>query len=63
MTREEAIDILRVINPPRESKRIFDEFVQAIDMAIKALEEPKWIPCSDCERRCEKWEHSKTLQE
>ncbi len=23
----------------------------------------KWIPCSDCERRCEKWEYSKTLQE
>ena len=48
MTREEAIDILRVISPPRESKRIFDEFVQAIDMAIKALEEPPWIPC--CKR-------------
>ena len=47
MTREEAIDILRVINPPRESKRIFDEFMQAIDMAIKALEEQQWIPCSE----------------
>lgn len=22
-----------------------------------------WIPRSDCERKCEKWEHSKTLQE
>lgn len=48
MTKKEAIDILRVINPPRESKRIFDEFVQAIDMAIKSLEKPerkkgKWI--------------------
>ncbi len=44
MTKEEAIDILRVINPPRESKRIFDEFVQAIDMAIEALTEfdPEW---------------------
>lgn len=38
MTYREAIDILRVINPPRESKRIFDEFIQARDMAIKALE-------------------------
>lgn len=46
MTRAEAIDILRVINPPRESKRIFDEFMQARDIAIKALEEPHWIPCS-----------------
>lgn len=25
--------------------------------------EQRWIPCSDCERRCENWEHSKTLQE
>lgn len=22
-----------------------------------------WIPCSDCERRCDKWENSKTSQE
>ena len=22
--------------------------------------EPKWIPCSDCERKCDKWENSKT---
>jgi len=38
MTNREAIDILRVINPPRENKRIFDKFMQARDMAIKALE-------------------------
>lgn len=44
MTREEAIDILRVINPPRESKRIFDEFMQARDTAIKALEQPERKP-------------------
>lgn len=37
MTRAEAIGILRVITPPRESKRIFDEFMQARDMAIEAL--------------------------
>jgi len=23
----------------------------------------QWIPCSECERRCDKWERSKTLQE
>lgn len=38
MNNREAIDILRVINPPRESKKIFDEFIQARNMAIKALE-------------------------
>ena len=30
----------------------------------KALESiPKWIPCSECEKRCRKWENSKTLQD
>lgn len=23
----------------------------------------KWIPCDGCERKCEKWEHSKTCRE
>ena len=50
MTRAEAIDILRVIAAPRESKRIFDEFIQARDMAIKALEEPE-VAIKDC-RNC-----------
>ena len=31
--------------------------------AMKAQHEPHWIPCSDCERRCNKWENSKTSQE
>ncbi len=50
MTNKEAIDILRVINPPRENKRIFDKFMQARDMAIKALEKQKenrWIPVTE----------------
>lgn len=25
--------------------------------------EGQWIPCSDCEKRCSKWENLKTLQE
>lgn len=24
--------------------------------------EPKWIPCSECKRRCEKWENLETSQ-
>ena len=43
MENKEAIDILRVINPPRESKRIFYEFIQARDMAIKALEKQEQV--------------------
>ena len=29
----------------------------------KAEAQQRWIPCSDCERRCDKWEHSKTSRE
>ena len=27
------------------------------------MSEQRWIPCLECEKRCDKWEHSKTLQE
>ena len=47
------------------------DYKKALKMLIDKIEhsptidlaEPHWIPCSDCERRCKKWEHSKTLQE
>jgi len=58
MTNREAIDILRVISPPRESKRIFDKFMQARDMAIfalKKLEQDRWIPMT--ERPPKDYEH------
>ncbi len=54
MTNREAIDILRVISPPRESKRIFDKFMQALDMAISALEKQeskKPLKMKDCKLR------------
>ena len=38
MDRNEAIDILRVIAPPRTSKKAFYDFMEARDMAISALE-------------------------
>ena len=38
MTNEEAINVLRWLNPPRANKKSFDDFVQATDMAIEALE-------------------------
>ena len=38
MDRNEAIDILRVIAPPRTSKKAFYDFMEARDMAIAALE-------------------------
>lgn len=42
MTREEAIDILfGVIQANSEEEN------EALDMAIKALEQTRWIPCSE----------------
>lgn len=64
MTNENVINILRWLNPPRADKKSFDDFVQAIDMAIEALEKQipmksmhpqmsidgrKIIPCGYCE--------------
>lgn len=51
MDRNKAIDILRVIAPPRTSKKAFDDFMEARDMAIAALEHAqpkygKWVKIS-----------------
>ena len=43
-----------------EIKVDIDDLKDYIDKAINA---ERWIPCSDCERRCDKWEHSKTSRE
>ncbi len=48
MTNENAINVLRYLSPPRTSKAAFDAFMQAIGMAIEALEEPQVIRCKDC---------------
>ena len=47
MTIYEAINVLRWLNPPRANKKSFDDFVQAIDIAIKALEKQRWIPVTE----------------
>ena len=33
---------------------------QLVDTMPTIEPEPKWIPCSECERKCDKWENSKT---
>ena len=49
MDRNKAIDILRVIAPPRTSKKAFYDFMEARDMAIAALEQQEIIiHCKDC---------------
>lgn len=49
MTNIEAIDILRKLAPPRTSKKHFDDFMQARDMAINSLSqsESQWVSCKD----------------
>ena len=46
MTREEAIGHLKNVAIYSVQDGYTDEARQALDMAIKALEEPQWIPCS-----------------
>lgn len=50
MTNRDAIDILRKLEPPRTSKKHFDDFMQARDMAIEALSKPEIVRCKNCQR-------------
>lgn len=47
MTRAEAIEHLKNIAIYSFQDGYTDEARQALDMAIKALEEPQWIPCKE----------------
>ena len=69
MTNQEAIDLLDNLIGMIEDNHGSD-YDSAIRMAIDALTEPddidpqpQWAPCSECEKRCRKWENSKTLQD
>jgi len=57
MDRNKAIDILRVIAPPRTNKKAFYDFMEARDMAIAALEQT--LPLKTCEgcKHLGKWEN------
>lgn len=62
------IHLVRDIAP--SAQRYTDEEVQKIqDLEQLEIEKAfqlgredaqRWIPCSECEKRCDKWEHSKT---
>ena len=55
MTREEAIEIINEENDPNDKSvwEVFPEYREALDMAIKALEqEPTYYPpCIDCNKK------------
>lgn len=36
------------------------KIVKFINSLPPAQSEQRWIPCSDCERKCDKWENLKT---
>ena len=46
-------------NYKRERKAI-KCVIRSIKNMPSAQPESSWIPCEDCERRCDKWERSKT---
>lgn len=37
-------------------------FVKNMEKQPAADVKPRWIPCSECKRRCEKWENLETSQ-
>lgn len=43
------------------------EYKEQVEDTISDMQtietEPRWIPCSECERRCNRWENLKTSQE
>jgi len=40
------------------------QFIIPTNISLMPYTEPqKWIPCSECEKRCSKWENSKTSQD
>lgn len=41
-------------------KALYNFAMSRINEQPTVQPEPKWIPCSDCERKCDKWENSKT---
>ena len=58
ISRQAAIDAVK----GRFSMPVDNLIVEVIGALPSAQPERKWIPCSDCEKRCNKWENSKTSQ-
>lgn len=67
------IDVERYINNLRELRTgdkdtVYEYYDDGIDVAISeaaifpVVDIPRWIPCSECKRRCEKWENLETSQ-
>lgn len=46
------------LEPHQKTKDV----IEAISNLPSAQPEQRWIPCKECKRRCEKWEHLKTSQ-
>lgn len=56
------IDELRAYAKDRKGElaKMINDAADTIEVLSEKVREPKWIPCSDCERKCDKWENSKT---
>ena len=58
ISRQAAHDFISAMNACND---ISDEAYQELMVYFENMPpaQPGWIPCSECEKRCEKWEHSK----
>lgn len=66
ISRQEAIDALNdeITVVGKQNAINVQEYIRRVNLRLHDLPstqpEPQWIPCSDCERKCDKWENSKT---
>lgn len=63
ISRQAAIDALwhSIEDECGELQSYAEVVISDAEDAIKALPPAQqWIPCSECKKRCEKWEHLKT---
>lgn len=59
---------LITINPSNEPY-YSEDFIKGFECGTQRqfeadkADRPRWIPCSECKRRCDRWDNLKTLQE
>lgn len=46
-----------------EEAKAIRKVMDKVEESLDTFTVSQWIPCSDCERKCDKWEDTKTLQE
>lgn len=51
-------ELAKLINAAADTIEEFNNSIK--NLRIQLRTQSRWIPCDDCERKCDKWENSKT---